>query len=81
MQILHFGLYINGLFPDLKIAMYSGDDELDEDLVGVLDYYKIGSWQEEKGPLNNPSTNQILYKKNENNELENITYKFWRKRK
>jgi anaerobic ribonucleoside-triphosphate reductase activating protein len=47
----------------------------------VLDYYKIGSWQEEKGPLNKPSTNQILYKKNETNELEDITYKFWRKRK
>ena len=80
-DIAFWALYINGLFPNLKIAMYSGDDELDEELVGVLDYYKIGSWQEEKGPLNNPSTNQILYKKNENNELENITYKFWRKRK
>ena len=64
---------------DYKRFENETDEELIYRITGEKD--KIGSWQEEKGPLNNPSTNQILYKKNENNELEDITYKFWRKRK
>jgi anaerobic ribonucleoside-triphosphate reductase activating protein len=63
---------------NLKTAVYSGDDILYDPYIEVMDYYKLGSYQEEFGPLNNEKTNQILYKI-ENGELNNITYRFWRK--
>jgi len=42
-----------------------------------FDYIKIGPYIEEKGPLNNPNTNQRLYEKVGNNHKD-ITYKFWK---
>jgi Pyruvate-formate lyase-activating enzyme len=59
----------------LKVGMYSGDDELDRDLVPVLDYYKIGGYIPEKGPLNNPNTNQRLFHIQCGN-IKDITYRF-----
>lgn len=60
----------------LKAAMYSGDDKIDVDLSQVLDYYKIGSYKEEFGPLNKPTTNQRFYKRNSDGQLLDITAKF-----
>lgn len=60
---------------DKKIAMYSGDKELDEKLIEVLDYYKIGPYIKERGPLNDPNTNQKLYLI-KNHRLIDITHKF-----
>lgn len=34
--------YIHLTYPDLKVGMYSGKDELDLSLAYMLDYYKIG---------------------------------------
>lgn len=56
---------------NLKTAMYSGNDILDDILIRNLDYYKIGAYKEEFGGLNNKNTNQRLYK------IENITKEFW----
>lgn len=58
-----------------KVAMYSGDDFLDESLIPVLDYYKIGSYQKDLGPLSSERTNQRFYKI-DNGELVDITYQF-----
>ena len=66
-------------YPHLKWAMYSGRQEMQPFLSKILDYYKIGPYIEEKGPLDNPNTNQIFYKK-ENNEWINITYRFQTKK-
>ena len=60
---------------DKKVAMYSGDEEIDNLLVDVLDYYKVGPYIKEKGPLTDPNTNQRLYLI-KNKELIDITYKF-----
>lgn len=65
--------YIHSL--GLKTAMYSGDDTIDLDLVNKLDYYKVGSYQEELGPLDSPATNQRLYRVVDG-ELKDITYWF-----
>lgn len=67
----------------LKVGMYSGNDSLDTGLVGTLDYYKVGSYQAERGPLNKRTTNQRLYKITHNREkgemcIENITSRFWK---
>ncbi len=60
---------------DKKVAMYSGDEEIDDILIPVLDYYKVGPYIKEKGPLDNKNTNQRLYYI-KNNILTDITYKF-----
>lgn len=49
--------------PRIKIAMYSGRQEMNESLSQLLDYYKVGPYIEKFGPLNKPTTNQCLYKK------------------
>lgn len=58
-----------------KAAWYSGRALLDEALPH-LDYYKVGPWIEEAGPLTSPTTNQILYQIEEG-KLRNITPHFW----
>ena len=40
-----------------------------------LDYYKFGSYQEDKGGLDKPTTNQVMLKINEG-KIEDITKKF-----
>ena len=47
----------------LKFALYSGDSERDTLLEPELDYYKIGSYMPQEGPLNQKTTNQRFYKK------------------
>lgn len=63
---------------DIKVAMYSGNTEIDPQLVEVLDYYKVGPWIASFGPLNSKTTNQKLYKIVDG-ELEDITFKFLKK--
>lgn len=68
----------------LKTAWYSGQDSVDFHEAGwCFDYIKVGSYKEELGPLNNPNTNQRLYKigrlYNQNYIIvEDITNKFWK---
>ena len=72
---------IKEYYPELKVGWYSGRDTLSKDIdVGNFDYLKVGHFN--GLPLNNKSTNQIMYKvmKEFNNkyELINITDKFWK---
>lgn len=66
------------LFKNLKLAWYSGRENLPEYLPDCVDYIKIGPYKEECGPLNNPNTNQRLYVRDSDNNLQDITYKFWK---
>ena len=45
----------------------------------ILDYYKIGPYIPEKGPLNKNTTNQVMYKKVDG-EWKDITYRFQEKK-
>ena len=69
-------------FPNLKVAWYSGRQELSKDIeLSNFDFIKIGPYVEQFGPLNNPNTNQIMYKvvhESGKNVLLNITNKFWK---
>lgn len=61
---------------DIKTAWYSGNNKLPNELIlKNLDYVKIGSYMLEKGGLDSPTSNQVLYKI-ENGNLIDITYKF-----
>lgn len=73
-------------YPELKIAWYSGNNSLPQDFyIKYFDYVKLGPYIKDKGPLDNPDTNQRLYKVHLDDQiggvfgLENITHKFWNK--
>ncbi len=59
-----------------KVAFYSGKDEVKKELIKHFDYYKVGSYKEEFGGLDKPSTNQRLYKISDNKTTD-ITSLFW----
>lgn len=62
----------------IKVAWYSGRQELSKDVDVVnFDFIKLGPYQEERGPLDNPNTNQRFYQV-VNGELVDITHKFWK---
>ena len=73
-----------------KVAWYSGRQELSPKIKPIyFDYIKLGPYIPANGPLNNPNTNQIMYKvqKFYNSNafgspaivLDDITHKFWNK--
>lgn len=70
----------------IKSAWYTGSKEEDVDFYKTgwyFDYIKVGPYIKEKGPLNNPNTNQRLYKigrfYNQNLIMrDDITNKFWK---
>lgn len=65
-------------WADVKIAWYSGRQELSKDVnLENFDYIKLGPYMEEFGPLNSRTTNQRMYKVHDC-ELEDITSKFWK---
>lgn len=63
---------------ELKVGWYSGKDHIHESIhLKNFDYIKIGPYIAEKGPLNNPNTNQRLYQIDESLVLHDITSKLW----
>lgn len=67
----------------LKVAWYSGRQELSKDIdLMNFNYIKLGPYDENKGPLNKRTTNQKFYKvfhfSTVRCELIDITHKFWR---
>jgi anaerobic ribonucleoside-triphosphate reductase activating protein len=63
----------------LKTAIYSGSDDINifKRFIDnhVLNYLKIGRYMKEYGGLDNPSTNQIMYKIVDN-KMVNINHRF-----
>lgn len=75
--------FIKGMYPGIKVAWYSGRQELSKDIDLVnFDYIKLGPYDEDRGPLNKRTTNQKFYKvfhfSTGRCELIDITHKFWR---
>ena len=69
-------------FNGLKTCIYSGEDSIEpfNELIERkrIDYLKIGKYDAECGPLNKPTTNQIMYKFTDDG-IEDITYRFQKK--
>ena len=68
----------------LKTALYTGLGSiiyLHSKILANLDYCKIGWYDSSRGGLDNPNTNQQMYKKNKNQAWNDITYKFWKEDK
>ena len=66
----------------LKVAWYSGKQELHEDIRLVnFDYVKLGPYIEELGPLTSRTTNQVMYKIDHLADrpfVVDITSRFWK---
>jgi anaerobic ribonucleoside-triphosphate reductase activating protein len=72
--------YVHEEYPQLRVAWYSGRTVISpavhkED----FDYIKIGPYIKHLGPLKKPTTNQRLYRQNDQGEFEDITSRFWKK--
>lgn len=67
----------------LKVAWYSGKQELHEDIrLANFDYVKLGPYIEELGPLTSHTTNQVMYKIDHLADkpfVVDITSRFWKK--
>ena len=78
--------YIKDKYPELKVGWYSGNSRLSDNIeLKWFDYIKLGPYDEEKGGLNNPNTNQRMYEYNKfysdftiDKGWRDITYKFWK---
>lgn len=82
-EINLYAAFIKGMYPGIKVAWYSGRQELSKDIdLMNFDYIKLGPYDEDKGPLNKRTTNQKFYKvfhfSTGRCELIDITHKFWR---
>lgn len=74
-EMINYCKYIHN--RNRKVALYSGRNCSIEDWMKEFDYIKIGPYQQDKGPITKNTTNQKLYKK-ENEKYIDITYKFWK---
>ena len=60
----------------LEVALYSGREAVEAPFWEHFDYIKLGPYKPACGPLNNPKTNQRLYRVTEGRP-EDITARFW----
>ena len=71
--------YVRTFYPNIKTAWYTGIETIPTNLnLDYFDYIKVGAYKKDLGGLQNPNTNQKLYKKDKDGNWENITYKFWK---
>ncbi len=71
--------YIHEEYPEFKVGWYSGRLRIPSIINKVdFDYIKVGPYIRHLGPLKSPTTNQRLYKRMENGDFRDITYRFWR---
>ena len=61
---------------NLKTCLYCGRDTVIEEWMYCFDYIKLGSYKKELGAIDNPATNQRMFKK-QNNIYIDITHRFW----
>lgn len=72
-------LHVKENHKNLKIALYSGREDVPEDFYwNNLDYLKIGPYKPEFGPLNKTTTNQVLYRKLPEYFMSSMVNGVWR---
>lgn len=74
--------YIRTAYPDLSLAIYSGRENVEDDIYALFDYVKVGPYRPDCGPLNSTTTNQRLYRVSHHDgqcrfTLQDITSRFW----
>lgn len=61
-EIKQLSNWIKQNFPKLKTGWYSGRDFWSDDLMEGFNYVKFGSYKNELGGLDSPTTNQVMFK-------------------
>lgn len=75
-----YAVFIKTAFPELKVAWYSGRENLHSSIslnLPDFDYIKLGPYKAEYGPLTSKTTNQKFYKIEDGNLID-ITKQFWK---
>lgn len=79
-EIARLAGVVRQAFPALRVGWYSGRDEVPGEVAPqAFDYIKLGGWDEARGPLTSPTTNQRLYRVGPQGAMEDITERFRRK--
>lgn len=82
-QINKFAEWIKKNYPDLKVAWYSGRQELAKEInLDNFNFIKLGPYVKERGPLTEPTTNQRFYRV-VHTEVPSVilvdeTHRFWK---
>ena len=72
--------YIHDSYPRLKVAWYSGRTHVSSAVTKTdFDYIKIGPYIRHLGPLKQATTNQRLYRKDDDDTFTDINFRFWKK--
>ena len=72
--------HLHNKHPEIKVAWYSGRANIPSEVnKNDFDYIKTGPYIEHLGSLKDRTTNQRLYKRDENNKFQDITERFWKK--
>ncbi|MBQ9638400.1 MAG: anaerobic ribonucleoside-triphosphate reductase activating protein [Bacteroidales bacterium] len=76
-EMLHrMAAYVKGNNSGLRLAWYSGQPQLPQCWDASLwNYVKLGPYVKDLGPLSTPTTNQRLYRIDEDGTLVDITYR------
>ena len=72
--LMELAAHLRAAHPDLELALYSGRQEVEEEIYEAFDFVKVGPYVEALGPLSEASTNQRMYY-----HREDITSRFWHK--
>lgn len=71
--------YIHEEHPEFRVAWYSGRLRIPAQVKKTdFDYIKIGPYIRHLGPLNQPTTNQRLYRMSPDGSMTDITSRFWK---
>lgn len=74
--LMELAAHLRAAHPDLELALYSGRQEVEEEIYEAFDFVKVGPYVEALGPLSEASTNQRMYY-----HREDITSRFWHKQR
>lgn len=71
--------YIHEEHPEFRVGWYSGRLRIPAQVRKTdFDYIKIGPYIRHLGPLNQPTTNQRLYRMSPDGSMTDITSRFWK---
>ena len=79
-DIHRLAMFIREVHPDIKVAWYSGREKVYPRVALNLhnyDYIKVGPYMPDRGPLDNPNTNQRFFQIVNGKPID-ITHKFWK---
>lgn len=72
-ELIDILILLRKKFPDKKLALYSGYNDVSDKLKSCLNYLKVGPYIEEFGGLDSPITNQVFLNLDTG---ENLNYYF-----